>query len=352
MDLSTLREVCRTYTATEYFLEPIPERKAKMARESLKVPGSAQIVALIDFTLFGIADDALVIADSGLYWKNMTSGPQRLSWAQLRQREIREKKTFLSKAIDFGNGLEMELSGAASLVEKDNHLVANLLNELKALPEFSAVSSSDAELGGSADAALPEEGEAGSEDKANGQTNARDICRRYTAPHLFTEPIPQDTENDARTRLQVAGTESILAVIDATLSARSGKRVIAITNQGLYWRNPIDEMRGKAPQKLTWAQVRECSMSEKEVGRSKTIVFGDGLEMELIGAQSLVNRDNHIVIDMLKELMVLPDEAFAVRKVAKRAVRASFGLVECEFCKGKVKPEVTYCKHCGIKLRG
>jgi len=31
--------------------------------------------------------------------------------------------------------------------------------------------------------------------------------------------------------------------------------------------------------------------------------------------------------------------------------RATQGLVRCEFCQGFIKPNVTYCKHCGIRVR-
>jgi hypothetical protein len=138
MDLSILRAICTRYKdcAPEYHIEPIPERKEKNARESLKIPLSEQIAALIDFTVFGSASDALVAAESGLYWKNISdSTPHRLTWDQLRQRTPSEKKGFLSKSIEFDDGTKLELSGATKLSGNDNPVVLQLLNDLKEMAE-------------------------------------------------------------------------------------------------------------------------------------------------------------------------------------------------------------------------
>lgn len=138
MDLSMLRDICTRYKgcAPEYHVEPIPERKANNARESLKIPPSEQIAALIDLTVFGSASDAVVAAESGLYWNNISdSDPHRLTWDQLRQRTLSEKKGFLSKSIEFDDGTKLDLTGAAELSGNDNHVVLQLLNDLKAMAE-------------------------------------------------------------------------------------------------------------------------------------------------------------------------------------------------------------------------
>lgn len=136
MDLSKLREVCQRYSGKDFYVEPLPARKAAGARSSLNIRSSEQMVALIDFTIFGGAEDAMVITDGGITWKNMNDdAPMRLTWAQLRQRTIRENKTLLSKKIDLGNGLEIELDNVPALILKDDHRVVDLLSELNALPE-------------------------------------------------------------------------------------------------------------------------------------------------------------------------------------------------------------------------
>ena len=65
-----------------------------------------------------------------------------------------------------------------------------------------------------------------------------------------------------------------------------------------------------------------------------------------------VKKDNHSVLQLLNDLKKIGEDANADKQPTDKSDELHSGLVECEFCKSKIKPEVTYCKYCGIKLRG
>lgn len=137
MDLSMLRDVCRRYSgcAREYFVEPIPAKKVNNARVSLNIPPSEEIIALIDFTVLGGAKDAMVVTESGLYWKTVMESPRVLSWEQLRQHAPRETMFSAHKYIEFGDGLAMSVSCAPTFMQEENHVLSQLLNDLRAISQ-------------------------------------------------------------------------------------------------------------------------------------------------------------------------------------------------------------------------
>lgn len=159
MDLTVLRDVCNRYRGcgTEYHLEPIPDNKASNARKSLGLGPAQQIIALVDFTVFGGAEDVMVVTPDGLHWKNKLDPAQlSLSWVQLQQLTFKETPSFLSKSIEFSNGLKLSLSGAPKFITKDNHTVVELLNDLKAIFENNSSESSISSLSESQGSAVPE----------------------------------------------------------------------------------------------------------------------------------------------------------------------------------------------------
>ena len=53
-----------------------------------------------------------------------------------------------------------------------------------------------------------------------------------------------------------------------------------------------------------------------------------------------------------KDAVLTPNVKEILDAVLRAKKISDTGLVECEFCKNKIKSEITYCKYCGIKLRG
>lgn len=138
MDLSRLRDVCNSYRgcAAEYYLDPIPEHKAKFARKSLGIPQTAQIAALIDFTVFGSAEESMVVTDLGVYWRNkQDKASLSFAWPALLDFTPKETVGSWTKHIELDGGLKIDLAGAPTLIKKENQSVLLLLNELKAIEQ-------------------------------------------------------------------------------------------------------------------------------------------------------------------------------------------------------------------------
>lgn len=151
MNLTSLRQVCNRFKgrAKEFYVEPIPVQKLDNARTILKLPAEMEIAALLDFTLFGSATDALVVTTEGLHWKNISDpAPLAISWIALQSATYREYG-ILTNNIEFSNGLKIDLNGAGTFNQKGNHSMIELLDSLKAaqLANFSEDSSMSASEG-------------------------------------------------------------------------------------------------------------------------------------------------------------------------------------------------------------
>ena len=56
-------------------------------------------------------------------------------------------------------------------------------------------------------------------------------------------------------------------------------------------------------------------------------------------------------IQILGKHVPTPEELVASRQ-QEDTIETKSGLIDCEFCGNAIKPDVTYCKFCGIKIRG
>lgn len=132
IDVAVLREICQKYcrSTKEYHLPPIPDRKEKNARKSMRIPESEEIFALLDLTLFGSAKHALVVTENGLYWKDQLS-EARFSWDDLERINVYETTEKTGKAMAFGPSKKLHVFAAPSLAQENNHELLNLLSELK-----------------------------------------------------------------------------------------------------------------------------------------------------------------------------------------------------------------------------
>jgi len=176
----------------------------------------------------------------------------------------------------------------------------------------------------------------------------QDVCRRYSdcAEEYYVEPIPKNKADNARVSLNIPASEKIAALIDFTVFG-SAKDAMVVTEGGLYWKSASEDA-----QNLTWGQLQHRTISETNTILSKLIEFGDGVKMDLLGANKLIKNDNHSVVQLLNDLKKMGEGVNSNKQSTTNSDGLDSGLVECEFCKSKIKPEVTYCKQCGIKLRG
>lgn len=344
MDLLRLKNACLRHkdSAPAYFVDPIPEKKANNARESLHIPLAEHIYALIDLTIFGSAKNAMVVTDNGLYWKDDNDKyPFFIAWSKLRHCSLTETQGTHAKNIKFSDGLQMSLLGSGSLGEDNNRVVLHLLKDLKTLSKGELDSRQPCETSDRLDLML-----------------LWDVCNHYrgSASEYYLDPIPEKKVKNARESLHIPPAEHIVALIDFTAFG-SAKNAMVVTGIGLYWKNGLDQ----TTQYLSWPELHQYTPCEEPFLTIKSIVFNDSskmvfndnLKMSLNGASTLAQKDNHVVLELLNAIKALlaGDEATDIQ-VSTTSDRSENGFVECEFCQGKIKPEVTYCKHCGIKLRG
>ncbi|MDW3177082.1 MAG: hypothetical protein R8J94_06840 [Acidimicrobiia bacterium] len=80
-DLASLGELSSCYVAPD-----VPKKKERNARASCAVPDDEEVLALVDFTVFGSANNAVVLTSSGIYHDHLASDvpvhvPKRDIWS-------------------------------------------------------------------------------------------------------------------------------------------------------------------------------------------------------------------------------------------------------------------------------
>jgi tetratricopeptide (TPR) repeat protein len=106
------------------------------------------------------------------------------------------------------------------------------------------------------------------------------ICSKYAGLAYYVgEAISKEQLTNARSGLLIAGTERVIALLDATRGG-SNKRGLAICESGLRWRNNETITRAwtaTAPQSLSWNDFRNASIKRKRKGLLVTgIEIGEG----------------------------------------------------------------------------
>lgn len=180
-----------------------------------------------------------------------------------------------------------------------------------------------------------------------------DACLRHKgcAKEYYVAPIPEAKIANARRTMNIPSVEMVIALVDFTIFG-SAEEAMVVTESGIYWRNIGD----RQPNKLSWVQLRDRTIKKKEGLLTQDVDFGNGLKMDLSGAGELAQNKSDVVITLIKELAAVRTTSNAEKSedadTPQTEMARRRGMVECEFCRGHIKPDVTYCKHCGIKLRG
>lgn len=125
-----ITEICARYSGADFYVaELIPQKKLDSAMASYPVPGGGRVVALIDSTVMGSADNGMAIGEYGISWHNdWTTDSKKTSfrWEEMKDISIRKDGLF---NIEIGDGNKFNMSG--SQFGKDQ--LINLLGEVKAL---------------------------------------------------------------------------------------------------------------------------------------------------------------------------------------------------------------------------
>lgn len=176
----------------------------------------------------------------------------------------------------------------------------------------------------------------------------KEVCRRYAgcSKDYHVDPIPDRKAEGARRGLELAAGEEIAALVDFTVMGGASDAFV-VMGSGICWKNTGDN----SPRRLTWSQLRGKTPTLKKGIVTHEIDFGAGVNMSLSGAYfegDKISQLTALLCDLQKlDSLVLPNSP-----EDPRTDGSGQGYVTCEFCSGLVKPDVTYCKHCGIKLKG
>lgn len=112
-----LTDICAQYSANGYYVaELIPSKKLENALKKYPPHGGGRAVALIDTTVFGSADNGMLIGENGLSWSNFleTSTVSSMSWAELHLLAV----TLDGTKVKIGNKAIFETTGT-NLDKKD-----------------------------------------------------------------------------------------------------------------------------------------------------------------------------------------------------------------------------------------
>lgn len=86
-------EICRRYAWDNFYVgEAVPAEKAQNAFKAFAVPEGETMYALADFTFVGNAKQGVALCDSGIYWRNMWSRADFLSWSDLAALPLKQSK--------------------------------------------------------------------------------------------------------------------------------------------------------------------------------------------------------------------------------------------------------------------
>ena len=109
-----------------YVGDNIPEKKRMNAHRALHVKEPVtDLCVLADATVFGSAEEGLVVTPKAVYFKNSFESPNRISWEDVRSVEVRKKNLvvngfeFSSIGADLAKAAPLLAKGIRSLVRKN-----------------------------------------------------------------------------------------------------------------------------------------------------------------------------------------------------------------------------------------
>jgi DNA uptake protein ComE-like DNA-binding protein len=96
--VSRLEEICSRYSGSGYYVgELIPLTKLTNAKKHYPLPIDGRVIALLDPTVFGAADDGMLIGETGVSWHNWVTDPKSgtLLWSEFARQNLARDGTKL-----------------------------------------------------------------------------------------------------------------------------------------------------------------------------------------------------------------------------------------------------------------
>jgi DNA uptake protein ComE-like DNA-binding protein len=123
--ISQLTEVCSRYSASDYYVDVlIPQTKLESALKSYPLQGGGKVIALIDTTILGSADNGLLIWEDGISWHNWTFPTKRstLRWLEFSELAL----SIDGSKIKIGNDAVFETAGSQFGANETFSLLTNI----------------------------------------------------------------------------------------------------------------------------------------------------------------------------------------------------------------------------------
>ena len=144
--IAMLTEVCARFSGTDFYVaELIPEKRLENALKHypLENGNGSKVIALIDTTVMGSADNGMLIHNQGLSWKNwiLPSKITSLKWKEFEELAISVKGT----KIHFGNDAVFETAASQFGAEKTFGLLSDIGKLVEYWPSQSSQSKTQKE---------------------------------------------------------------------------------------------------------------------------------------------------------------------------------------------------------------
>lgn len=134
-----LTEICSRFTASDYYVsELIPEQKLRNALQNYPIQNGGRAMALIDTTVFGSAENGMLISEKGLSWKNwvVPTKTSSMYWKEFSELALSIDGT----KIKIGNDAVFETTGSQFGTNDTFALLSNISELIERQHEASAKS--------------------------------------------------------------------------------------------------------------------------------------------------------------------------------------------------------------------
>ena len=293
-----LIKICSQYSGDDYYVaDLIPQRKLKNAMETYPIPGGGAVIALIDATLLGSAENGMIIDERGISWHNALGHKSKLTlmnWEDFSTKEIMVCGDFISSSIIIGEGNEFDMSGSRFNKDKTVELLKAIQLKIKKANSVEFEKS------------IENKQHLLKEDSVNNRTTQKlgkvsdwvkqltEVCSWYAANDYYVaELIPPRKLKNVMETYPIAGGGAVVALIDATLlgSAENG---MIIGERGIRWHNDLGH--NSKLTSMNWGDFSTINIKRED----DDIIIGEGNRFNMAGSSF----DKDITVELLKAIQL------------------------------------------------
>lgn len=279
-----LTNICAQYNGNDYYVaELIPAQKLENAMQKYPIPNDSLVIALIDATVFGSADNGMLIGEKGISWHNGFSTKSRftsMKWAYFSAQNVSHDNTnimigaenlFNMSGCSFDKNKIIDLFKAI----QQAYLLQEKSQQLTQANDFSKYVSNQQKHGLVSTGTWIE--------------RLTKVCLGYSSDGFYVgELLPQDKLQYAIKEYPTPDNGKIVALIDT--SAFGSIQGMAIGEHGVSWHNRSA---------YGYSSFRWKDFSEKVISQEgEHLKIGKGAIFNLIGD----SQQNKTLVAFLKNI--------------------------------------------------